>query len=84
MQNAAILAKNVYNMDETGVMLSMLSSVKVLVSKDNRRKHRGARVKRTTVIAIERISGDSRYLHLVIMWPATTHRSNWTNFPIPG
>jgi hypothetical protein len=35
---AAILAENVYNMDETGVMLSMLGSVKVLVSKDDRQK----------------------------------------------
>ena len=27
-----VLPENVYNMDETGVMLSMLGSVKVLVS----------------------------------------------------
>jgi hypothetical protein len=84
LQDAAILAENVYNMDETGVMLSMLGSVKVLVSKDDRRKYRGARVKRTTVTAIECISGDGRYLHPMIIWPATTHRSNWTTFPTPG
>lgn len=60
LQGAAIVAENVYNMDETRVMLSMLGSVKVLVSKDDRRKYRGARVKRTTVTAIECISGDGR------------------------
>jgi len=37
-------------------MLSMLGSVKVLVSKDNRRDYRGARVKRTTVTVIECIT----------------------------
>ncbi|KAG9377992.1 hypothetical protein A1F94_011108 [Pyrenophora tritici-repentis] len=30
LQNLAVLPENVYNMDDTGVMLSMLSSVKVL------------------------------------------------------
>jgi hypothetical protein len=54
-------------MDETRVMLSMLSSVKVLVSKDDRRDYRGARVKRTTVTAIECISSDGRYLNPIII-----------------
>ena len=31
LQDSAILAENVYNMDETGVILSMPGSVKVLV-----------------------------------------------------
>lgn len=84
LDNPAILAKNVYNMDETGVMLLMLSSVKVLVGKGDRRNYRGARVKRTTVTAIECISADGRYLNPIIIWPATTHRSNWTTFPTPG
>jgi hypothetical protein len=78
------LTEYVYNMDETGVMLSMLGSVKVLVGKDDKRKYRGARVKRTTVTAIECISGDGRYLHPMIIWPATTHRSNWITYPTPG
>jgi hypothetical protein len=71
-------------MDETGVMLSMPGSVKVLVGKDDKRKHRGVRVKRTTVTAIECISADGRYLNPMIIWPASTHRSNWTTFPTPG
>jgi hypothetical protein len=40
-----MLPENVYNMDETGVMLSMLGSVKVLVVKDDLRGHRGVGVK---------------------------------------
>ncbi|PQE18246.1 transposase tan1 [Rutstroemia sp. NJR-2017a BBW] len=83
LQDPAVLAENVYNMDETGVMLSMPGSVKVLVSKHDMRDYRGARVKRTTVTAIECISGDGRYLNPMIIWPASTHRSNWTMFPTP-
>jgi hypothetical protein len=84
LQDPAVLAENVYNMDETGVILSMLGSVKVLVSKNDMRSYRGARVKRKLVTAIECISGDGRYLNPLIIWPATTHRSNWTTFPTPG
>jgi hypothetical protein len=84
LQEPEVRAENVYNMDETGVMLSMLGSVKVLVGKDDKRKYRGARVKRTTVTAIECISADCRYLNPMIIWPATTHRSNWTIYPTPG
>jgi hypothetical protein len=84
LRDPTILAENVYNMDETGVMLSMLGSVKVLVGKDDTRKYRGARVKRTMITAVECISADGRYLNPMIIWPATTHRSNWTTFPTPG
>ncbi len=35
LHDPVILPENVYNMDETGVMLSMLSSLKVLVGKDD-------------------------------------------------
>jgi len=79
-----VLAENVYNMDETGVMLSMLGSVKVLAAKDDTRDYRCARVKRTTVTAIECICADGAYLKPMIIWPAATHRSNWTTFPTPG
>lgn len=84
LRDPAIVAGNVYNMDETGVILSMLGSVKVLVGKDDKRRYRGARVKRTMVAAIECISADGRCLNPMIIWPATTHRSNWTTFPTPG
>jgi hypothetical protein len=57
LQNDAILSENVYNMDETGIMLSMLTSVKVLIDKKDLRQYRGARVKRTLVTAIECVRG---------------------------
>jgi hypothetical protein len=75
---------NVFNMDETGIMLSMPASVKVLVGKKDLRNHRGARIKRTVVTAIECISASGRCLKPMIVWPASTHRSNWTTFPTPG
>jgi hypothetical protein len=84
LQDPAILPENVYNMDETGVMLSMLGSVKVFVGRDDARGHRGASVKRTMVTAIECISADGRSLHPLVIWPASTHRSNWTTHPTPG
>lgn len=84
MERQDVLAENVYNMDETGVMLSLLGCIKVLVGKDDRRDYRGAHVKRETVTAIECISADGRSLAPMIIWPATTHRSNWTTFPTPG
>ena len=84
IQDPAILRENVYNMDETGVMLSMLGSVKVLVGKDGLRNYRGAGVKRTMVTAIECVSADGRSLPPLIIWPASTHRSNWTMYSTPG
>lgn len=35
LQDAAVLAENVYEMDETGIMLSKLDSVKVMVGNDD-------------------------------------------------
>jgi hypothetical protein len=43
-----------------------------------------ARVKRTTITAIECVSGDGRYLNPMIIWPASTHRANWVTHPTPG
>lgn len=65
-------------------MLSMLSSVKVLVGKDDERDYRGAGVKRTMVTAVECICGDGTALLPLIIWPALTYRSNWTTYPTPG
>jgi hypothetical protein len=70
-----ILSENVYNMDETGVMLSKLNSVKVLVANNDVRDYRGARVKRKIVTAVECISADGRCLKPIIIWPASTHRA---------
>jgi hypothetical protein len=84
LEEPAVLDENVYNMDETRVMLSMLGSVKVLAGRTDLRDYRGARVKRTVVTAIECISADSRYLDPIVIWPGATYRSNWTTYPTPG
>ena len=84
LEDPDLLQQNVYNMDETGIILSKLNSVKILVSKDNKRGYRGARVKRTTVTAIECVSGDGKYFKPMIIWPASTHRANWVTHPTPG
>jgi len=69
----AILIENVYNINETRVILFILSSIKVLISKYNKRDYRSARVKRISVITIEYISGNSRYLNPIIIWLASTY-----------
>jgi len=84
LEDPDVLRENIYNMDETGVMLCMLGSVKVLAGKDDLRNYRGAGVKRTMITAVECISCDGRYLSPLIIWPANTHRSNWTTYPTPG
>lgn len=61
-------------MDETGVLLSILSSLKVLIEK-NGLTFKGAGIKRTLITAIEYISIDGRSLYPLIIWPAATHRS---------
>ena len=76
LQDSNVLQENAYNMDETGIMLSKLNSIKVLVGKDNKRGYRGACVKRTTITAIECVSAVGRYLNPIIIWPAATHRAN--------
>ncbi len=61
------MLENVYNIDETGVMLCKLGSVKVLVRKDDPRDYRSTNIKRTIVTIIEYISIDSRSLLLIII-----------------
>lgn len=84
LHDPCVLPENMYNMDETGVMLSMLGSVKVLVGKDDRQCSSGAGVKRTMVTAIECISADGRALLPLIIWPALTYWINWTTYETPG
>jgi hypothetical protein len=84
LDNPLILTENIYNMDETGVLLSVLNPLKVLVNKSELRNYRGVGVKRTLITSIECISADGRFLHPLIIWPAATHRSTWTVQPTPG
>ena len=76
LKDPAILLKNVYNMDETGVILSILGFIKVLLSQDDPQDYRGAVVKRITVTAIKYINGDGKFLLLIIIWLAITYQSN--------
>jgi len=71
-------------MDETGVLLSVLRSLKVLVDRDELSSARTSCVQRTLITAIECISADGRCLDPLIIWPAVTHRSPWTAHPTPG
>lgn len=83
LQRSDISPCNVWNYDETGTLLSMPKAVKVVVSKNNKRGRRGARIKRTNITAIECVSADGRYLNPMIIWPASTHRANWTTHDTP-
>jgi len=78
INNPAILPENVYNLDEAGVLLNVLSSLKVLIGKDNLRNCRVARFKWTLITAIERISANGRSLSAQIVWSASIHWSTWT------
>jgi hypothetical protein len=71
LEHTAVLQENVYNMDETGVMLSVLGSLKVLVDRDELRATRPSCVQRTLITAVECISADGRSLHPLIIWPAS-------------
>lgn len=81
LRDLAVKYENVYGICETGVMLSMPGSVKVLVGQGDIYDCWGARVKRTNVTVIECISANRRYLNLMIIWPATTQRSNGSSSP---
>jgi hypothetical protein len=52
----------VYNIDETEVILSKLSSIKVLIGKEDLRDYRGASKKQIIVTAIKCISTNSKVL----------------------
>jgi hypothetical protein len=84
LQNPDVLSENVYNMDETGIAFSRPASRRVLLHKNDLRRHRGAGSNRTQVTAIECISADGRYLNPLIIWPTSTIRSDWTIHPTPG
>ena len=56
-----------YNIDETRVILFILSFIKVLISKYNKRDYKGARVKRISVTAIEYINSNNKYLNPIII-----------------
>ena len=56
-----ILPENVYNMDETGVQLSVQKSLKVLVGKDEFCNYRGAGVNKLTLITAIKVYPSSLF-----------------------
>jgi hypothetical protein len=66
LNDPAIFRENVYNMDETEVLLSILSSLKILIEKDGL-TFRRAGIKRTLIIAIEYIFIDGKSLYPLII-----------------
>jgi hypothetical protein len=83
LEETGVMQENVYNMDETGVMLSVLGSSKYLVSAEMQKTHRGAGLKRTLITAVECISADGRSLPPLIIFPGVDLRSNWVCHEAP-
>jgi len=65
-----ILLENCYNIDKTGVILSIFGFIKILISKDNLYNYKGAEIKWIMVTAIKYVSADNRLLLLFIIWLA--------------
>jgi Tc5 transposase DNA-binding domain len=61
LRSAGVCADNIYNMDETGVILSAPKSEKVLMRRDERSMQRGASFQRTLITAVECISASTQY-----------------------
>jgi hypothetical protein len=75
LASPVVFAENIYNIDKTGVLLNILNLLKVLVGRHELKTYRKAGVKHILITAIEYISANSRYLHLLIIWPAAIYRS---------
>lgn len=67
LQDSAILTKNIYNMNETEIMLFISDSVKVFVNKNDKQNYKGVCVKWTSVTVIKCISADDKYLNSMII-----------------
>lgn len=83
LEETNILQENVYNMDETGVLLSVLGSSKYLVSSDMEKAHRGTGARRTLITAVVCISADGRSLPPLVIFPGVDLRSNWVCHEAP-
>lgn len=85
LSEPGILQENVYNMDETGVLLGDLDTVKVLIARGDKEQRRGRALKRTMITAVECVSADGRSLPPFIIFPGKTLRSTWvTSHETPG
>ena len=84
LKNLALKPRNVYNMDETGVLLAVPNSLKVLISSDDLQTYRSTGKDRMRIAVIECISVDFKVLLPLVIWPASTHQANWMTYPTPG
>lgn len=84
LQNPAILPENIYNMDETGTRLSVPTSRKYVVGRHDTEDVTGPKVNRIQVTALECISMGGRSLNPLIIWLASTPRTDWHLHPTPG
>lgn len=73
LQDSAILAENIYNINEIKIILFMSDSVKVLVDKNDKWNYRDACIKWTLITVIECISADDKYLNSMIIWSVIIH-----------
>ena len=71
-----MFVENIYNMNETEIMLFMFNSVKILVNKKNTRNYKNNYVKRESVTVIKCINVDDKYLNSLIIWSVIIYRSN--------
>lgn len=83
LSERGVLQENVYNMDETGVLLSDLTTTKVLVCRNDARSRRGVGLRRTMITAVECISADGRCLPPLIIWPGKTIQNTWISHDTP-
>lgn len=67
-------------MNETDVLLNVLNSLKVLMSKQDLMNCKDTAVKRTLVIIIKCIFADKKLLSSLIIWFTFTHQSIWTMY----
>lgn len=84
LSNPEVVPENVYNMDETGVLLGHSATLKMLVRRSDMRTARGTPVKRVLVTGIECVSAAGNALFPLIIWPSATLRTRWTTHPTPG
>ena len=57
-----------FNIDETGIMLSDLDTIKVLIARSDKEQRRSRVLKRTIITTIEYVSTDSFFLLPLIIF----------------
>ncbi len=68
---------NIYNMDETGIMLGYLKTAKRVVTTDVPRPYQASPFTRESATILECISASGRAITPTIILKAKTHRNNW-------